>query len=84
MGVISISAAVGRNASNRRGDVRKVQVALNHFIKRGKLLGVKPLAIDGKCGDKTNEAILMLQNQNGLLSTEHFHGQPAWDDDRNS
>jgi hypothetical protein len=75
MSVISISAAVGINASNRRGDVRRIQAALNHFIKSGKLRGVKRLAVDGKCGPKTTEAILMFQNQNALLSTEHFQGQ---------
>jgi hypothetical protein len=75
MGVINISAAVGKNASNRPGDVRTIQATLNDFIERGMLGGVKPLAIDGKCGNKTNEAILMLQNQNGLLSSEHLLGQ---------
>jgi len=72
---ISISGPVGLNAKNRSDDVIKVQVMLNHYIGNKKLLGYKPLTIDGKCGGKTREAILALQIQNGLLSEEHFKCQ---------
>jgi hypothetical protein len=72
---ISISGPVGLNAMNRSDDVIKVQVMLNHYIGNKKLLGYKPLTIDGKCGSKTREAILALQIQNGLLSEEHFKCQ---------
>lgn len=75
MSLISISAAVGIKASNRNQDVTKVQVVLNHFIGNRKLVGIKPLVIDGKCGSKTNEALMAFQIQNGLLSEEHFTGQ---------
>jgi hypothetical protein len=80
MSVISIGGAVGLNAPNRKEDVIKVQVMLNHFVGNKKLVGVKPLAIkpltkDGICGEKTRVAISAFQFQNGLVSDEHFNGQ---------
>lgn len=75
MSVIQITRAVGHAASNRNADVTKVQVVLNHFIGNTKLVGVKPLIVDGKIGPKTNGAIMAFQIQNGLLSEEHFNGQ---------
>jgi hypothetical protein len=72
---ISIAKAVGLQASNRKEDVIKIQVMLNHFIGNKKLLGIKPLAFDGICGTKTTTAITALQFQNGLISEEHFHAQ---------
>ena len=62
MSIISIAAAVGVNAPNRKQDVLKVQVMLNHFIGNQKLVGINPLTIkplykDGVCGEKTCVAI---------------------------
>jgi len=49
---ISISGPVGLNAMNRSDDVIKVQVMLNHYIGNKKLLGYKPLTIDGNAAPR--------------------------------
>lgn len=54
---ISITKSVGKRGVNRSKDVTAVQARLNKWIAAGKLPAVAVLAVDGKSGPKTRQAI---------------------------
>ncbi len=54
-----ISASVGRGGINRAADVKTVQVLLN--LNLAKLIASVPLAVDGRMGKKTTDAIEAFQ-----------------------
>ena len=54
-----ISASVGRDGVNRAADIKTVQVLLN--LNLAKLVASEPLAVDGRMGRKTRDAIEAFQ-----------------------
>ena len=62
MSYITISNSVGFGGNNSSSDVLAVQIILNHFIRNKWMESIsKKLSTDGKCGDKTKEAIKVFQ-----------------------
>lgn len=56
-----ITKSVGKGGVNDTWDVMTVQLLLNKFLVPGCVPGVKPLAADGACGNKTIAAIIAFQ-----------------------
>ena len=66
---IKLTGSVGKNGVNHPDDVMKIQTRLNNWIYRGLLPEIELLAMDGKCGDKSKQAIGAFQ----YLYLGHIH-----------